>query len=161
MSASRSSKSPECSSKSPIKSVEGSSSVMNETSRSAKELSSAKENVVWGSTEHLSARRFKNTQRGKRFNLIVGEEKGYTSESGNEMEDRDNSFYDSRLVPADKKLLADWQWKIKKIKQQEFPKEYLEIRDEWLKNADIYRQRKDTLNANIKYVQLNYPKKIL
>jgi hypothetical protein len=102
---------------------------------------------VWGSTEHMSARRFKNTQRGQRFNPIVGEEKGYSSESGNDLEDRDNSLYDSRLVPEDKKLLADCQWKIKKIKQQDFPKEHLDIREEWLKNAEADRIKNGTIPA--------------
>jgi hypothetical protein len=75
----------------------------------------------------------------------VGEEKGYSSESGNDMEDRDNSFYDSRLIPADKKLLADCQWKIKKIKQQDFPKEYLVIREEWLREAEAARIKNGTI----------------
>jgi hypothetical protein len=122
---------------------------MKEASSSLKNSISAKENVVWGSTEHLSARRFKNTQRGQRFNPIVGEEKGYSSESGNDMEDCDNSFYDSRIVPADKKLLADCQWKIKKIKQQDFPKEYLEIREDWLKNAEADRIKNGTIPASM------------
>ncbi len=102
---------------------------------------------MWGSTEHLSARRFKNTQRGQRFNPIVGEEKGYSSESGNDLEDRDNSLYDSRLIPVEEKLLADCQWKIKKIKEQDFPKKYLEIREEWLKNAEADRIKNGTIPA--------------
>jgi hypothetical protein len=97
--------------------------------------SSAKEDVVWGTTDHLSARRAKNLQRGPRVNPIAGEEKGYSSESGNAEEDHDNSFYDPRLVPSDKKLLADWLWRIKKINQQDVPKQYLDTREEWLKNA--------------------------
>jgi len=100
---------------------------------------------MWGSTEHLSARRYKNMQRGQRFNPIVGEEKGYSSESGNEKEDEDNSLYDSRLPPADKRKLADCQWKIKKIKQQDFPKEYLETREEWLREAEAARIKNGTV----------------
>ena len=76
------------------------------TSSSAKLTSSAKEDVVWGTTDHLLARRAKNVQRGPRVNPIAGEEKGYSSESGNAEEDDDNSFYDPRLVPSDKKLLG-------------------------------------------------------
>jgi hypothetical protein len=109
--------------------------VKNATSSSAKVSSSAKEDVVWGTTDHLSARRAKNLQRGPRVNPIAGEEKGYSSESGNAEEDHDNSFYDPRLVPSDKKLLADWLWRIKKINQQDVPKQYLDTREEWLKNA--------------------------
>jgi len=100
---------------------------------------------MWGSTEHLSSRRYKNMQRGQRFNPIVGEEKGYSSESGNEKEDEDNSLYDSRLPPADKRKLADCQWKIKKIKQQDFPKEYLETREEWLREAEAARIKNGTV----------------
>jgi hypothetical protein len=113
-----------------------SSSVMIESSSKSR---SVKEDVMWGSTEHLSARRYKNMQRGQRFNPIVGEEKGYSSESGNDREDKDNSHYDSRLLPADKKTLAACQWKIKKIKQQDFPKEYLDTREKWLKEAEAAR----------------------
>ena len=100
---------------------------------------------MWGSTEHLSARRYKNMQRGQRFNPIVGEEKGYSSESGNDKEDQDNSLYDSRLLPADKRILAECQWKIKKIKQQDFPKEYLETREEWLREAEAARIKNGTV----------------
>ncbi len=100
---------------------------------------------MWGGTEHLSARCYKNVQRGQRFNPIVGEEKGYSSESGNDREDQDNSLYDSRLLPADKKILADCQWKIKKIKQQDFPKEYLVIQEEWLREAEAARIKNGTI----------------
>ncbi len=64
--------------------------VKNATSSRAKESSSAKEDVVWGTTDHLSARRAKNLQRGPRVNPVAGEEKGYSSESGNAEEDHDN-----------------------------------------------------------------------
>jgi hypothetical protein len=120
VSGSRSSKSPEH--ESPIKSGDETPSVKKATLRREKESSSANEDVEWDSTDHLSARRHKNLQRGQRSNLIVGEEKGYSSESGNAEEDHDNSFYDPRLVPSDKKLLADWLGRIKKVKQQELPK---------------------------------------
>ncbi len=104
-------------------------------------------------SEHLSARRYKNMQRGQRFNPIAGEEKGYSSESGNDREDHDNSLYDSRLLPADKKLLADCQWKIKKIKQQDFPKEYLVIREEWLREAEAARIKNRTIPVCLHDVQ--------
>ncbi len=90
---------------------------------------------MWGTTDHLSARRAKNLQRGPRVNPVADEKKGYSSESGNAEEDHDNSFYDPRLVPSDKKLLADWLWRIKKINQQDVPKQYLDTKEEWLKNA--------------------------
>jgi hypothetical protein len=111
-STSRSSKSPDCPIKNPIKNLDESSSVRKQTSSSSREPSSTKLDVLWGSTEHLSARRFKNSQRGPRVNPIAGEELGYTSESGNDMEDHDNSFYDPRMIPSDKTLLAEWLHKI-------------------------------------------------
>jgi hypothetical protein len=127
-------------------------------SSSAKESNSAKENVMWGSTEHLSARRFKNKQRGERYNPIVGEEKGYSSESGNAEEDHDNSFYDPRLVPSDKKLLADWLWRIKKVKQQDLPKQYLDTREEWLRNAEEQRIKNGFVPTCLHDVQPPYDK---
>ncbi len=153
---SRSSKSPDHSSH--IKSVDESSSVKKAMSSRAKESSSANEDVVWGSTDHLSARRAKNRQRGQRFNPIVGEEKGYSSESRNAEEDHDNSFYDPRLVPSDKKLLADWLYRIKKVKQQELPKEYLDTREEWLRNAENERIKSGFVPACLHDVQPPYDK---
>ncbi len=55
-STSRSSKSPDCPIKNPIKNLDESSSVMKQTSSSSREPSSTKLDVLWGSTEHLSAR---------------------------------------------------------------------------------------------------------
>ncbi len=113
---------------------------------------------MWGTTDHLSARRAKNLQRGSRFNPIAGEEKGYSSESGNAEEDRDNSFYDPRLVPSDKKLLADWMHRIRKVKRQEFPKQYEDIRDEWLRNAESERIKSGFVPACLYDVEPPYDK---
>jgi hypothetical protein len=83
-------------------------------------------------TENLSARHAKNMHRDmkkdKRFNPIAGEEAGYSSESGNEREDYENSHYDNRMVPADKKERAALEWKIKSIKTNVLPKEFTEMR---------------------------------
>jgi hypothetical protein len=79
VSGSRSSKSPDH--ESPIRSEDESPTVKNATSSRAEESSSAKEDVVWGTTDHLTARRAKNLQRGLRVNPIAGEEKGYSRES--------------------------------------------------------------------------------
>jgi hypothetical protein len=90
-------------------------------------------------TADLSERRAKNMhrdmRRGQRFNPNAGEEKGYSSESGNELEDFDNSQYDSRMLPADKKILADVSWKIKSIKTKVLHKEYTTQRQNALENA--------------------------
>jgi hypothetical protein len=113
---------------------------------------------VWGSTDHLSARRTKNLQRGERVNPIACEEKGYSSESGNAEEDHDNSFYDPRLVPSDKTLLADWQYRIKRVKRQDFPKQYQDVRDEWLRNAEDQRIKNGIVPACLHDVEPPYDK---
>jgi hypothetical protein len=78
-------------------------------------------------TEDLSARRAKHMHRDmkkdQRFNPCAGEEVGYSSECGNEREDYENSQYDNRMVPADKKIRAELEWKIKRIKTNVLPKE--------------------------------------
>jgi hypothetical protein len=141
----RSSKSPEHPTANPIKNLGESSSVKKQASSSSREPSSTKLDVLWGSTDHLSDRRFKNSQRGKRVIPIPGEEPGYTSESGNEMEDQDNSFYDPRMIPSDKTLLAEWLHKIKRIKDNDLPKEYHDMRREWLQKAEEERVRKGSI----------------
>jgi hypothetical protein len=146
---SRSSKSPE----NPIKNLDGSFSVMKQASSSSRESSSPKLDVLWGSTEHLSDRRFKNSQRGKRLIPIAGEEPGYSSESGNEREDHDNTFYDPRMIPSDKTLLAQWLEKIRRIKRDDLPKEYLDMRQEWLRNAEEERIKNGTVPPALHDVQ--------
>jgi hypothetical protein len=116
-----------------------------QTSSSSREPSSTKLDVLWGSTEHLSDRRFKNSQRDPRVVPIAGEEPGYASESGNEWEDHDNTFYDPRMIPSDKTLLAEWLHKIRRIKRNELPTEYLEVREEWLKTAEQERIKIGTI----------------
>jgi hypothetical protein len=109
--------------------------------------------VLWGSTEHLSDRRFKNSQRGKRVIPIAGEEPGYSSESGNEREDHDNTYYDPRMIPSDKTLLAQWLEKIRRIKRDDLPKEYLDMRQEWLRNAEQQRIKNGTVPPELHDVQ--------
>ena len=150
----RSSKSPDNPIKKPFKSWDG--STFQQSSSSSVEPSNTKLDVLWGSTEHLSDRRFKNSQRGRRVNPIAGEEVGYTSESGNEHEDHDNSFYDPRMVPSDKTLLADWAYKIKRIKQRDPPQEYLDIRQEWLRNAEQQRIKFGTVPTVLHDVEPPY-----
>ena len=144
-SISRSSKSPENPIKNPIKNLDETSSVKMQSSSSPREPSNTKLDVLWGSMEHLSDRRFKNSQRGPRIVPIAGEEKGYSSESANEWEDQDNTFYDPRMTPSDKSLLADWLHKIRRIKRNELPTEYIEIREQWLQSAEQERIKKGTI----------------
>jgi hypothetical protein len=66
----------------------------------------------------------RDLKKGQSFNPIAGEEKDNGSEGGNEMEDVENSLYDSRMVPADKKVLMDVLWKINCIKTKVLPKEF-------------------------------------
>jgi hypothetical protein len=150
------SKSPENPIKKPFKSWDG--STFQQAPSSSVESSNTKLDVLWGSTEHLSERRFKNSQRGRRVNPIAGEEVGYASESGNEHDDRDNSFYDPRMVPSDKTLLADWAYKIKRIKQRDPPQEYLDVRTEWLKNAEQQRIKFGTVPTALHDVEPPYDK---
>ena len=109
--------------------------------------------MLWGSTDHLSDRRFKNSQRPPRVVPIAGEEPGYTSESGNDMEDHDNTYYDPRMIPSDKTLLAEWLHKIRRIKRNELPTEYLEMRQEWLRNAEQERIKNGTVPPELHDVQ--------
>jgi hypothetical protein len=51
------------------------------------------------------------------------------------MEDFENSQYDSRMVPADKRILADLAWKIKSIKTKVLPKKYTTQRQNALENT--------------------------
>jgi hypothetical protein len=148
------SKSPESPIKKPFKSWDG--STFQQASSSSVEPSNTKLDVLWGSTDHLSERRFKNSQRGRRVNPIAGEEVGYASESGNEHEDHDNSFYDPRMVPSDKTLLADWAYKIKRIKQRDPPQEYLDVRQEWLRNAEQQRIKFGTVPTVLHDVEPPY-----
>jgi hypothetical protein len=96
-------------------------------------------NRVDANTEDLSARHAKNMHRDmkkdRRFNPIAGEEVGYSSESGNEREDDENSHYDNRMVPADKKARAELEWKIKSIKTNVLPKEFTIQRQNALQKA--------------------------
>ena len=96
-------------------------------------------NRVDAITEDLSARHAKNMHRDvkkdRRFNPIAGEEVGYSSESGNEREDYENSQYDNRMVPADKKVRAELEWKIKSIKTNVLPKEFTIQRQNALQKA--------------------------
>jgi hypothetical protein len=89
--------------------------------------------------EDLSARHAKNMhqdmRKDKRFNPCAGEEVGYSSESGNEREDYENSQYDNRMVPADKKVRAELEWKIKSIKTNVLPKEFTTQRQNALQKA--------------------------
>ena len=91
----------------------------------------------------LSERGAKNMSRPRRRNPIAGEETGYSSESGNEFEDINNSRYDHRLVPADKRKLADWEYRISRIRQQSAPQAYIDIRTQVLNSAEEARRRNE------------------
>ena len=108
-------------------------------------------------TENLSSRHEKNMHRDmkkdKRFNPIAGEEAGYSSESGNEKEDYDNSHYDSRMVPADKKDLATLEWKIRSIKTSDLPKEFTEMRQNALRKAQTEFEKSGVIPAYLSGVK--------
>jgi hypothetical protein len=98
---------------------------------------------VFQETADLSERSAKNMFRQKRRNPIAGEEPRYSSESGNEFEDINNSRYDHRLVPADKRKLADREFRITKIRQQAVPQSYIDTRTEVLNSAEAARLRNE------------------
>ena len=108
-------------------------------------------------TENLSSRHEKNMHRDmkkdKRFNPIAGEEAGYSSESGNEREDYENSHYDSRMVPADKKDLATLEWKIRSIKTSDLPKEFTEMRQNALRKAQTEFEKSGVIPAYLSGVK--------
>jgi hypothetical protein len=78
----------------------------------------------------------RDLKKGQSFNPIAGEEKGDDdNEGGDGMEDVENSLYDNRMVPADKKVLMDVLWKINCIKTKHLPKEYTTQRQNALDKA--------------------------
>ena len=81
--------------------------------------------------------------RPRRKNPIAGEETGYSSESGNEFEDINNSRYDHRLVPADKRKLADMEFRISRIRKQTAPQSYIDTRTQVLNSAEEARLREE------------------
>ena len=74
------------------------------------------------------------------------------------MEDQDNNFYDPRMIPSDKTLLAEWLHKIRRIKRKELPAEYLEMREDWLKKAEQERIKNGTVPTALHDVEPPYDK---
>ena len=114
-------------------------------------------------TKDFSARHAKNMHRDmkkdRRFNPIAGEEVGYSSESGNEREDYENSHYDNRMVPADKKARAELEWKIKSIKTNVVPKEFTIQRQNALRSSKSLGSSQLTFLASNHHgtSELDYP----
>ena len=65
-----------------------------------------------------------------RYNIIAGEE--YESESGNEWDDYNHSFFDE---PVEKTQLAKWMYQIKRLKTQDYSTDYIKQRQLALDNA--------------------------
>ena len=91
-------------------------------------------------TDKVSERRFhnmqKNLKRGTRGPSLVGDSNGESSNgSGNENEDRDNALYDDRMIESDRKDLVDWLYQIRKIRQNDLPKQFIKQREQDLDNA--------------------------
>jgi hypothetical protein len=100
-------------------------------------------------TDKVSERRFGNMQRnlkrGTRGPSLVGDSNGESSNgSGNENEDRDNALYDDRMIESDRKDLVDWLYQIRKIRQNDLPKQFIKQREQDLDNAqaDFISSRK-------------------
>jgi hypothetical protein len=62
------------------------------------------------------------------------------------------------MVPSDKTLLAEWLHKIRRIKRNELPVEYLAMREEWLKKAEQERIKNGTVPAALHDVEPPYDK---
>ena len=91
-------------------------------------------------TDKVSERRFgnmkRNLKRGTRGPSLVGDSNGESSNgSGNENEDRDNALYDDRMIESDRKDLVDWLYQIRKIRQNDLPKQFIKQREQDLDNA--------------------------
>jgi hypothetical protein len=91
-------------------------------------------------TDKVSEKRFSNMQknlnRGTRGPSLVGDSNGDSSScSGNENEDRDNALYDDRMIEEERKDLVDWLYQIRKIRQNDLPKQFIKQREQDLDNA--------------------------
>jgi hypothetical protein len=83
-------------------------------------------------------RRAKHLAR-PRNNTIAGEE--YESESGNEWDDYNHSFFDERMTPVEKTQLAKWMYQIKRLKTQDYSTDYIKQRQLALDNAQREYER--------------------
>ncbi len=78
-------------------------------------------------------------------NTIAGEE--YPSESGDDWEDYDHSFFDDRMTPLDKTQLAKWKYQIKRIQTQDYSTDYIKQRQLALDNAQREYERRGDIAA--------------
>ncbi len=54
--------------------------------------------------------------------------------------------------------MADWIHRIRRVKRQEFPKQYEDVRDEWLRNAESERIKNGFVPACLHDVEPPYDK---
>ena len=57
------------------------------------------------------------------------------------------------MIPSDKTLLAQWLEKIRRIKRDDLPQEYLDMRQQWLKDAEAERIKNGTVPPALHDVQ--------
>jgi hypothetical protein len=89
-------------------------------------------NVDHHDGDQWTERRAKHLARPRNV-PIAGEE--YESESGNEWEDYNHSYFDDRMTPSDKTKLAKWNWQIKRIKSHDYSSDYIKQRSQALDTA--------------------------
>jgi hypothetical protein len=89
-------------------------------------------------------RRAKHLAR-PRINPVAGEE--YESESGNDWNDYDHSWFDDRMPPADKTMLAKWIYQIKRIKSHNYSSDYIKQRQNALDAAQKNYERRGEVAA--------------
>ena len=89
-------------------------------------------------------RRAKHLARSRNI-PIAGEE--YESESGNERDDYNHSWFDDRMTPMDKTKLARWLYQIKRIKAQDYSSDYIKQRSQGLDVAQREYDRRGAIPA--------------
>ncbi len=69
------------------------------------------------------------------------------SESGNERDDYNHSWFDDRMTPTDKTKLARWLYQIKRIKAHDYSSDYIKQRSQGLDVAQRECERREAIPA--------------
>jgi hypothetical protein len=111
---------------------------------SASNLTLIPSNVEHHDGDKWMERRAEHLARSRKV-PIAGEE--YESESGNERDDYNHSWFDDRMTPADKTQLAKWLYQIKRIKAHDYSSDYIKQRSEGLDVAQREYERRGSIPA--------------
>ena len=101
-------------------------------------------NVDHHDGDQWTERRAKHLARPRNV-PIAGEE--YESESGNEWEDYNHSYFDDRMTPSDKTKLAKWNLQIKRIKSHDYSSDYIKQRSQALDTAQRDYEKRGEIAA--------------